>query len=454
MIHGIIAQGASAAAAPPAIFPADLKLLLRMEGANNGTVFVDSSPSAHIVSPQAGAITSTTRFIDGASSHFVGGRLLINDSADFDFGTGAFTVFAWTFKTNSNFGVVVGQRSGDPQWNLGHANGAFPEFQMATSPSGGVNITGGASNSNAWTAMAATRNSSGLVRLRQNGTVVASATNANAMANIAHLLSVGSDAGGGFAFAGNTDLVFIVKGVDLFDTAGPILSPLRLTPTPEFLIAPVITAPSGRAVGNVLSCTSGFAWPNALTYTYQWLLDGAPISGETGSTYTIRAGDDPNLLSCRVSNNGGFYDVFVGHRYWRIAITANNGSSFTSLVECQFHTRSNNGDETGNGVGSASSNFPGGSVANAFNRVFNNSGNYWATVSGGLPAWLAYDFGAGQVPDIRRVSIASRAGGDVAQAPRDFTVQWSDDGSTWTTAWAVTGATGWSGLVLRYFDKP
>ena len=57
-------------------------------------------------------------------------------------------------------------------------------------------------------------------------------------------------------------------------------------------------------------------------------------------------------------------------------------------------------------------------------------------------AALGYDYGAGAAFDIQAVAITIQPDGvwGVANAPKNFDVQFSDDGVTWTTKWAVTGA--------------
>lgn len=69
---------------------------------------------------------------------------------------------------------------------------------------------------------------------------------------------------------------------------------------PVNTVAPAITGTPG--VGNVLTCSTG-TWTGAapITYTYQWLRDGSPISGATASTYTFAVPDQTKAISCRVT---------------------------------------------------------------------------------------------------------------------------------------------------------
>ena len=69
---------------------------------------------------------------------------------------------------------------------------------------------------------------------------------------------------------------------------------------PTNTVAPVV---SGTAtVGQTLSTTNG-TWTGVgtITYAYQWLDDGAAISGATSSTYTLTASEEGGFISCRVT---------------------------------------------------------------------------------------------------------------------------------------------------------
>lgn len=69
---------------------------------------------------------------------------------------------------------------------------------------------------------------------------------------------------------------------------------------PTNTVAPVV---SGTAtVGQTTSSTTGtWSGEGTITYAYQWLKDGVAISGATSSTYTLTAGEEGGLVSCRVT---------------------------------------------------------------------------------------------------------------------------------------------------------
>lgn len=139
-----------------------------------------------------------------------------------------------------------------------------------------------------------------------------------------------------------------------------------------------------------------------------------------------------------------------GHRYWRLNATANaNGGASGNLALSEVELRESIGgaDVTGSGTASASTTTEG-SASQAFD---NNSSTYWAASAGS--GWLKYDFGVGQSKNIVEIAITSRAGGTWhIQAPRDFSLEWSDDNSTWTPVFSRTYEVGWGVAETRAFS--
>ena len=69
---------------------------------------------------------------------------------------------------------------------------------------------------------------------------------------------------------------------------------------------PINTAPpiiSGLPQrGQLLSTTNGtWTGTGTITFAYQWLRNGAPITGATANTYLLVAADDNAFISCRVT---------------------------------------------------------------------------------------------------------------------------------------------------------
>jgi hypothetical protein len=68
---------------------------------------------------------------------------------------------------------------------------------------------------------------------------------------------------------------------------------------PVNTVLPAITGTT--SVGSVLTVSNG-TWTNTpLSYTRQWLRDGAAISGATAATYTLVAGDEGKMISATVT---------------------------------------------------------------------------------------------------------------------------------------------------------
>ncbi len=66
---------------------------------------------------------------------------------------------------------------------------------------------------------------------------------------------------------------------------------------------------------------------------------------------------------------------------------------------------------------------------------------YGAMNTGGSAFWLRWSFTTAQ--DIRQFWMTSGLN-ENTRAPKDFSIQWSDDGTTWTTARSWTNETGWA----------
>ena len=82
---------------------------------------------------------------------------------------------------------------------------------------------------------------------------------------------------------------------------------------PEDTSAPKLSG--SPTVGEVLSCANGtWAGGPSPTFTVQWLRDGAPISGASGSTYEVQEVDAEASLACEVTatNSAGSKSISTG----------------------------------------------------------------------------------------------------------------------------------------------
>lgn len=125
------------------------------------------------------------------------------------------------------------------------------------------------------------------------------------------------------------------------------------------------------------------------------------------------------------------------HRYWRVTSTARDGGGSTwgcseidiweslygpSALARPGWTLSVSGTTTGDAARLVD-----GEVGSA---------NQWVSDSAAT-TWIAFDFGLGNAVEIHRVLFWRNSTGGAATVAGD--VQYSDDGSTWTTAWSYSG---------------
>jgi hypothetical protein len=141
------------------------------------------------------------------------------------------------------------------------------------------------------------------------------------------------------------------------------------------------------------------------------------------------------------------------HRYWRIQVNTTYSNNSTRLQEIEMYTAIGGTDVCSGGTATASR-----ASTDAPNAFDNNTGTAWDTLvaGGSLPDWIQYDFGAGNEKLIKGVGLIPNS--TSLQCPKDLDVLYSDDGSTWTTAWSVTSASypggGGSGATFSKFSNP
>ena len=103
-------------------------------------------------------------------------------------------------------------------------------------------------------------------------------------------------------------------------------------------------------------------------------------------------------------------------------------------------------DQCAGGTPSADSEF--GAGYEATKAFDDNLGTSWVTTSTACPHWIRYQFGSGKV--IIQYSIYPRTG-YLDYSPKDFKLQGSNNGSSWTDIDSRTGITDWVAGVRKYF---
>jgi len=152
----------------------------------------------------------------------------------------------------------------------------------------------------------------------------------------------------------------------------------------------------------------------------------------------------------------------TSHRYWRILIAENNGGITASFAQLHLHETA-----WGPNIATGGTAISDGDFQETFLAEYAFSAELWGdntlepwvnwggnNTSGVGPWWIGYDFGAGNEKAIKAITIVNRsvAANAAITAPRDFAVQWSDNGTDWTTAWEVADQTFAEYEVKRFID--
>jgi hypothetical protein len=133
----------------------------------------------------------------------------------------------------------------------------------------------------------------------------------------------------------------------------------------------------------------------------------------------------------------------AAHRYWRLYIerTNDNNTGGAGIAELQLRTAIGGANQA-----TTAGNFSASSTNGSFplsNLIDGSTSTRWQSTAS-YPVWVQYDFGAGNEKDIVEVSIAPSSSNH-SIAPNTFSLQWSDDASSWTTLLSVSDYSDWSG---------
>lgn len=138
-------------------------------------------------------------------------------------------------------------------------------------------------------------------------------------------------------------------------------------------------------------------------------------------------------------------------RYWRIEMTATDGSTTGFAInDLELLDGTGVNIATG-GTASASSTASGSAASNAFGGASWDQGSWISNTAS--TSWLKYDFGAGVTKKITGVVIHAPPS-PANQSPKTFSVQYSNDDTTWTTLFSVADSSGWVPYESRKFFAP
>lgn len=144
-----------------------------------------------------------------------------------------------------------------------------------------------------------------------------------------------------------------------------------------------------------------------------------------------------------------------GKRYWRIYVTDTNyptpghPADAVAIAEVTWVDRFGASVPKPTGVTvTAGSQYGSEAPSKAYD---NNNATFWSGYGPRIPDWIAFDFGSGAEFDFREVSMRARSDSYYTQAPRDFQIQYSNDGATWTTYWSKAGIIWSAGLAQTFY---
>lgn len=132
----------------------------------------------------------------------------------------------------------------------------------------------------------------------------------------------------------------------------------------------------------------------------------------------------------------------AAHVYWRVNIAGTDGGATLTLAEIELHITVAGANQATGGTATASS----GTAANAFDA--SNASN-WA-VSSGTAGWIQYQLASAL--DIIEFSITAPSA-TMTNAPNRCSLQYSDNGSEFTTVALVNGQTSWTTNEKRTFTN-
>lgn len=127
----------------------------------------------------------------------------------------------------------------------------------------------------------------------------------------------------------------------------------------------------------------------------------------------------------------------MAHRYWIVHFTGTRDFAAT-VAELEFRATPGGADQCAGGTAIAFAVGSGSAAANAFD---NNPATFWfdntVSTSGPayLPTWIGYDFGAGNSKVVQELAISARNDTAADQTPLFARLMYSDDGTTYFTAY-------------------
>jgi hypothetical protein len=295
-------------------------LCLHCDGADTSTTFTDSSQYTHTVTANGNAQIDTAQSkFGGASALFdgAGDYLSSADHADYQFGSGDFTIDFWVrFNATAGTYIVMTKRPGGATFGefMFLMSAGTLSMYMTTSTSAWDIYNGAAFatgiTAGAWHHVAVVRSGNNFATY-WDGTQVVTTTNAGSLAAASGVaLGIGGDIDAGLSMNGWLDEIRISKGVARWTSSFTPPAAAYTINAPTNSVAPV--ASGTPTVGQTLTTTNG-TWTGSPSFAYQWQRDNtgggsySNIGSATASTYLLVSGDTSCNVRCVVTatNAGG-----------------------------------------------------------------------------------------------------------------------------------------------------
>lgn len=196
---------------------------------------------------------------------------------------------------------------------------------------------------------------------------------------------------------------------------------------------------------------------NGFTQAQHDALSHKNIEGVRENTVNIgKTNFKLDAYSLASANNMG--DLIVDSFNDSTGISSGSSSSYTWRGSPNYDVvvYSTYDDQSGAGTATASGSYSGNWPAKAFDNIAHSS-NEWSSdsvPSASSPSWLQYDFGSGVTKKITRYTLANAEGYayNRSRAPRDWTFEGSNDGSSWTVLQTQSGVSWDCDTCTKAFD--
>lgn len=194
---------------------------------------------------------------------------------------------------------------------------------------------------------------------------------------------------------------------------------------------------------------------------YYWSATEITASGVSGLQFFSNSGanlykPDTNLRTCRpvrrvalpAAGSGGAFETAGGFKYWRLNFITNQNGGYSNLTEVEMRATSGGADMTISDPAriSASGQFSSYGPVRAFDDNLASS-SQWIDNLSATSGWLQYRFDY----DVLVAEYTMVSTDSPPNAPKDWQLLASHDGTTWEVIHAVTGEPAWGAFEKRTY---